>query len=44
MTWLSTCYVSYDAVVLLAGAVYIGASADGLVIKEIASDQGLFLR
>jgi hypothetical protein len=29
--------------VLLAEAVYIGASANSLVIKEIASDLGLFL-
>jgi hypothetical protein len=29
--------------VLLAGAVCIGASANSLVIKEIASDRGLFL-
>jgi hypothetical protein len=43
ITRSSTCWLSCDAAVLLAGAVCIRAGADGLVIKEIASDQGLFL-
>jgi ribosomal protein L22 len=43
MTRSSTYCLSCDAAVLPAGAVCIGAGADGLVIKEIASDRGLFL-
>jgi hypothetical protein len=43
MTRSSTCCLGCNAAVLPAGAVCIGAGADGLVIEEIASDQGLFL-
>jgi hypothetical protein len=43
MTRSSTCCLGCDAAVLPAGAVCIGAGADGLVIEEIASDRGLFL-
>jgi hypothetical protein len=38
ITRSSTCCLGCDAAVLPAGAVYIGASANSLVIKEIASD------
>jgi hypothetical protein len=43
MTRSSTYCLGCDAAVLPAGAVCTGAGADGLVIEEIASDQGLFL-
>jgi hypothetical protein len=43
MTRSSTYCLGCDAAVLPAGAVSIGAGADGLVIEEIASDRGLFL-
>jgi hypothetical protein len=38
ITRSSTCCLSCDAAVLPAGAVCIGAGANSLVIKEIASD------
>jgi hypothetical protein len=43
ITRSSTYCLSCDAAVLPAGEVRIGAGADTLVIKKIASDRGLFL-